>query len=251
MAKKFSTLIKYINEKIRQVVDFFGTESSEYAKMKHSFESSFNGVPYKDGESVVMKNVEPSNVAFDNVGFYQVDPSAVSYEISASESNEKMYRIIFEDIYSSFKKDGTLFQMASKYQYRDVDGVVKHFVSMEQARQYQFEIQTITRYKFNELKGEYDNSFYISGNEALGREGDFEEEIDEKVKEKIIEKLKARKGTSGVRAEVLYEEAKNMYYEALMDKRKKQDLQESSKNDTQEEYTQENALNKIRVRRKR
>lgn len=251
MAKKFSTLIKYINEKIRQVVDFFGTESSEYAKMKHSFESSFNGVPYKDGESVVMKNVEPSNVAFDNVGFYQVDPSAVSYEISASESNEKMYRIIFEDIYSSFKKDGTLFQMASKYQYRDVDGVVKHFVSMEQARQYQFEIQTITRYKFNELKGEYDNSFYISGNEALGREGDFEEEIDEKVKEKIIEKLKARKGTSGVRAEVLYEEAKNMYYEALMDKRKKQDLQESSKNDTQEEYTQESALNKIKVRRKR
>lgn len=251
MAKRFSTLLDYINSKFQEVVDFFGTESAEHAKMKFEFEKSFNGVPVKRNDSVKIENISPSETSFENKGYWQIDPNALSYEISQKPEMKKAYSLVLNKIYDRFKKMGTLFQMASKYQYTDSEGNAKHFISMKQAVEHKEQIQRISRMKFNELKGEYDNTFYISGDEKLGRNGDFEEDIDDRYKEKIISKLKERKGTSGIRAEVLYEEAKNLYFDALMKENKDKDNVESAKEDSAIEYSAESVLSKIRVRGKR
>ena len=218
----------------KDVVDVFGTESPEYARIKARYEQSFKGIPVKSGENVSIQNLNYHGITSEYTEYAQLDSSAIGFEMSKDKGLEKAYELAIDRALEKVT-DKSIFKMAKRYTWTDETGKQNIFKSVKDIKAHSDEIKRIAeiRYRF-ELNHE---NLY----EAI-------EELEDvnkvnQLKEKLISRGKGYFGA------LKGKEVENELIE-LLEIQSKKDFYDSSIEDEEISYSAEDVLNHLTIRGK-
>lgn len=237
--------IRYINEKLSEVTKIFGTESVEYERLKLRYERAFMTRGKVNG-NIVITGSDPDLITREYDGHISINIESLTEQMMSEESTS-YYEGVIDKIYARFKDMGTVLQMANKY--KDVVGYMRSYNDMlsniDNLRE-----EAYSNYLYEKKN---DEVFYISSEESVSGEieGVISELNDSNTRNKVIELLKARKGTTGVRAEILFERAKNLALNKIIEEKKEEDKRISEEDDEIEPLTIDSAMPTIRATRRR
>jgi predicted Zn-ribbon and HTH transcriptional regulator len=238
MNKKMTKKISFINNTLREITEIFGVESVEYERAKTLYEQSFK-IGKISNATYIAPKVSYEAVTESNLGYYQMDVSNIP------RKEESKYYEYIDKIYKKYRRMGSVIQMANKY--AEVTGIT--FRDRRGLYRKAEQIKSVSK-RYYEFNKDSDEVFYLaSKGTASGEAGGFFEEIeDETVKEKIVEILKSRRNTTGVEAERLYYQAKNLALETLLKQDKEKKKNKSDSRDTAKPYNVETVTQSLRVR---